>query len=242
MNGIKPTWESDCGSVRLWNADCLDILPTLQGVDAVVTDPPYGIGADKGQSARANKQHGKAWAPTKDYGDLVWDSAPASAEQIEHCRAISKWQVFFGGNYFELPPARCWLVWDKLNGENDYADCELAWTNLDKAVRRIQFLWHGMLRGEKGDREHPTQKPVEVMRWAISHLPQDAHAIADPFMGSGTTGVACVRTGRKFLGIEKEPKYFDIARRRISDELIKKTGNYKADPKKYPLLSMEGET
>jgi hypothetical protein len=157
-------------------------------------------------------------APSKDYGESNWDTEAASPEMIIACQRAARSQIIFGGNYFGLPASRCWLVWDKMNGENNYADCELAWTNLDKPVRRLSFRWHGMLRDEPGDRFHPTQKPVGVMVWAMSHIP-DAKTILDPFMGSGTTGVACVRTCRKFLGIEKEPRYFDIAVKRIEAEL-----------------------
>jgi site-specific DNA-methyltransferase (adenine-specific)/modification methylase len=107
-------------------------------------------------------------------------------------------------------------VWDKLNGDTDFADCELAWTNLPKAVRRLSFQWNGCMRRERDiAREHPTQKPVGVMNWAIGQLPTDAKTILDPLMGSGSTGVAAVQLGRKFIGIEREPKYFDLACRRI---------------------------
>lgn len=135
--------------------------------------------------------------------------------------ASSKWQIIFGGNYFQgLGPTPCWLVWDKVNGESNFADCELAWTNLPKAVRIFRWMWNGMLRqGDSITRQHPTQKPVQVMEWCIGQLPDDVHSIIDPFMGSGTTGVAAVGLGRKFIGIEKEPKYFDIACKRISDAI-----------------------
>ena len=206
--------EVTIGKCRLIQGDCLDILPTLGRVDAVVTDPPYGIGADKGQMRRAGKQNGAAIAPSKDYGSSDWDR-PIDDAAVHAMRDAGEHQVIFGGNYFDLPPSRGWLVWDKLNGKNDYADCELAWTNQDKPVRRIAFRWHGMLRDEPGERVHPTQKPVEVMRWAIEYLPDECQTILDPYMGSGTTGVACARLGRRFIGIEKEPKYFDIAVRRI---------------------------
>lgn len=158
-------------------------------------------------------------ADAKDYGEFDWDSEPASAEHISAIRFASRLQIIFGGNYFELPPSSCWLVWDKQNGGNDFADCELAWTNLRKAVRRIYWRWNGMIR--KGDdvREHPTQKPEGVMEWCIDQLPADVGTILDPFMGSGTTGVAAVKKGKAFYGIEREPKYFDIACRRIEDAL-----------------------
>jgi DNA modification methylase len=116
------------------------------------------------------------------------------------------------------PPTPCWLVWDKENGASYFADCELAWTNLPKAVRRIRYLWLGMLKPKGAQRgDHPTQKPLEVMRWAIGHLPDPNQTILDPFMGSGTTGVAAVQMGKAFIGIEREPKYFESACRRIRE-------------------------
>lgn len=203
--------EEIIGDCRLILGDCRDILPTLGRFDACVTDPPYGIG----EAAGKNKSRGNM-AVAKDYGDMDWDNEPCGPEIIDMIRAQSDWQIIFGGNYFQLPPTSCWLVWDKLNGANDFADCELAWTNLNKAVRRIAWLWNGMIR--KGDdvREHPTQKPVGVMEWCLGHLP-GSQSVIDPFMGSGTTGVACASLGLKFTGIEREPAYFDISCRRIED-------------------------
>lgn len=199
------------GDCRLICGDCRDVLPGLAGVDAVVTDPPYGIG-----EARGRNKSRSVLAVSRDYGFSRWDDAPCQ-DGIDAARAASRWQIIFGGNYYALPPASCWLVWDKLNGETDFADCELAWTNLRQAVRRICYRWHGMLRENNEPRgDHPTQKPVGVMAWAITHLPDDARKILDPFMGSGTTGVACVRMGRQFIGIEIEPRYFDIACARIA--------------------------
>ncbi len=195
--------------------DCLNPVTGMasladKSVDAVVTDPPYGIG----EAAGKNKSRSKL-AVAKDYGDDAWDNAPCAPEAIEHMRRISRWQVVFGGNYFSLPPSRCWLVWDKVNGDSDFADAELAWTNLNKAVRLKRFQWAGMLRAEPGDRVHPTQKPIAVMEWAIRMLP-DGATILDPFAGSGTTGVAAIRLGRRFIGWERDPKYHAIALKRLN--------------------------
>jgi DNA modification methylase len=199
--------------ITLFCGDCLEVMPTLGKVDAVLTDPPYGIGENNEKNlARRN-----AAAP-KDYGHYSWDAKPASIEHINAIREISKHQIIFGGNYFDgLPATSCWLVWDKMN-TGDFADCELAWTNLRKAVRRIQWRWNGMIRQGNEERFHPTQKPLEVMKWCLGFLP-DAQTILDPFMGSGTTGVACVKLGRKFIGIELDEAYFDIACKRIEDAL-----------------------
>ena len=198
------------GDCALHLGDCLSIMPELGEFDAVVTDPPYGIG----EAAGKNKSRGD-YAIAKDYGHSEWDNKPASGESIQLIQEISKHQIIFGGNYYNLPPTSCWLVWDKKNGKTDFADCELAWTNLPKAVRCIEFMWNGMLRRNNEARgDHPTQKPIEVMRWCLSHIP-DSKTILDPFMGSGTTGVACVKTGRSFTGIELDEDYFDIACQRI---------------------------
>lgn len=201
------------GNATLYLGDCRDILPTLPKVDAVITDPPYGIG----EAAGKNKSRGKM-AVAKDFGDDSWDDEPISDDLIRMVRDAGKWSVIFGGNYYALPATSCWLVWDKENGDSDFADCELAWTNMPKAVRRIRYMWNGMLRANGEARgDHPTQKPIGVMEWAINHVPMPNKTILDPFMGSGTTGVACMNLGRSFIGIEREPKYFDIACRRIED-------------------------
>ena len=194
--------------------DNAEVLPTLPVVDAVVTDPPYGIG----EAAGKNKSRGNA-ARARDYGNASWDDAPPSREHIEAVRRCGRVQVLFGGNYFDLPPTRCWLVWDKLNGENDFADCELAWTNLDQAVRRLAYRWNGMIRANNEPRgEHPTQKPVGVMQWVLKLATKPDDLVLDPFAGSGTTGVACLRLGRRFIGIEKDAHYAAIARERLAAE------------------------
>lgn len=211
--------EEVIGDCRLILGDCKEVLQGIEYVDALVTDPPYGIGESAGKaktrtSGLASRSR-DASRYQRDYGNDDWDDEPAHAEIADAIKR-ARWSVVFGGNYYNLPPTSCWLVWDKLNGDTDFADCELAWTNLPKAVRRIRFLWHGCMRRERDvAKEHPTQKPVDVMKWAIEHVPSPSRVILDPFMGSGTTGVAAVKLGRSFIGIEREPKYFDIARRRI---------------------------
>lgn len=206
----KARWSVTC-------ADCLDVLPTLadNAVDVCLADPPYGIGAAR--CARGGKQHGAALAPSFDYGDEDWDDEPAPQAAIDHMRRVSHAQIIWGGNYYALPPTSCWLVWDKQNGENNYADCELAWTNMERAVRRLVWQWHGMLRRGKEPRQHPTQKPLGVMLWCLSFVP-DAEIILDPFAGSGTTGVAALRLGRRVILIEREPKWADLCRERLRAE------------------------
>lgn len=201
------------GACTLYLGDCRDVLPTLGKVDAVVTDPPYGIGEAAGKNKTRTNM-----AVAKDYGDDEWDNEPITDELMALVRAVGRHQVIFGGNYYHCPPASCWLVWDKLNGDNDFADCELAWTNLPKAVRRIRYLWNGMIRANGEARgDHPTQKPIGVMSWVLGQLPAETRTILDPFMGSGTTGVACALAGMTFTGIEREARYFDAACRRIEE-------------------------
>lgn len=217
------------GDCTLYLGDCRDILPTLGKVDAVVTDPPYGIGESAGKAKPRTSGLSPRVKPKlyeRDYGDDDWDAEPIAADLMAMVRAAGHWNIIFGGNYYDCPPASCWLVWDKLNGDTDFADCELAWTNLPKAVRRIRYLWNGCLRANKETRgDHPTQKPEGVMRWCLQQLPQPkdggAVTVLDPFMGSGTTGVAAVSLGLRFIGIEREAKYFEAACRRITAELAK---------------------
>jgi len=202
--------EVQIGPCRLICADCRDVLPTLPKVDAVVTDPPYGIGENHTKVAsRANV------ASPRDYGAFSWDTKPIDKTTVDAMRGMSKWQVIFGGNYFELPPTSCWLIWDKKT-TGDFADCEMAWTNLPKAVRRIEWLWNGMIR--KGDdiRIHPTQKPLGVMKWVLAHLPAECASIVDPFMGSGTT--VCAAIDAKYdtiIAVESDQAMFDKACKRI---------------------------
>lgn len=213
------------GRATLYLGDCRDVLPTLGKVDAVVTDPPYGIKEAAGKNKSRCKPFGGAelrmpgkTIHARDYGELAWDNAPVSPGLMKTIRAAGRWAIIFGGNFYDCPATPCWLVWDKVNGASDFADCELAWTNLPKAVRQIRYMWNGMLREHGTQRgDHPTQKPIAVMKWCIGHLPEPNDIILDPFMGSGTTGVAALQMGRTFIGIEREPTYFEAACRRIRE-------------------------
>ena len=192
------------GDAVLYLGDCMDILPTLPKVDAVITDPPYGIGA-----AQENPHNG--WA---DYGISSWDKRRPDLAVFDLIRQAAPLQIIWGGNYFTdyLPPSQKWLSWDKGQDGFSLADFELAWTSIDAACRRIKYARSLALKDGK---EHPTQKPLAVMRWCIEQAGKPAVTL-DPFMGSGTTGVAAVEMGLSFIGIEREPKYFDIAVRRIT--------------------------
>jgi DNA modification methylase len=196
--------------VTLYLGDCREILPGLGKVDAVVTDPPYGIGIH----TRVSFQ---------DVQD--WDH---SRPELGPFLAVGRYHLFWGGQYFAptLPMSDAWMTWVKrpLDGivkAQVHSTTELAWSDYGKA-RFFKHVWDGGMReGEAANREfcHPSQKPIELMTQCVRDLPPDAEIILDPFMGSGTTGVACVKLGRKFIGIEIKPKYFDIACRRISEAL-----------------------
>lgn len=193
---VAPRMEQ-IGDCTLYLGDCLEILPTLGKLDAVVTDPPYGIGRD-GQKRTTGGNGGR-----KAYAFKGWDAERPAAELFQLLMERSDHQIIWGGNYFaDLLPARGkWLVWDKGQRINQ-SDGELAYTSFDGALRintynRVELMADGA--------EHPTQKPVKVMEWCLTQLPSGCGHILDPFMGSGTTGVACIKQGRKFTGIEIDP-------------------------------------
>jgi DNA modification methylase len=219
--------EEVIGDCRLILGDCQDILPTLHGVDAVLTDPPYGIGIDgqKGSARPDGTQLRKA------HDHLGWDSDIPDADLFDKMLAVAPQAIIWGGNYFvqHLPPQKAWLVWDKEQTGLSMSDGELAWTNL-RQVLRIKKLHRTHLWQEKP--EHPTQKPLSLIRWCLDFLPTAA-TVLDPFMGSGTTGVACALTDRAFIGIEREPSYFDIACRRI--EAAYKQPRLFAEPVQKPV-------
>ena len=200
------------GDATLYLGDCLEILPTLDKVDAVVTDPPYGIKYSHGKVKIKHAtifQNIHILGDDKPFDPFPWLKFPVC--------------LFWGANHFanKLPDGGRWLVWDKRCGTGDgksQSDVEIAWLSGDRKADRIyRQLWDGFNKAgeERGiPRVHPTQKPVALMQWCLGFLP-NAKIILDPFMGSGTTGVACANLGRKFIGIEIEEKYFDIACKRI---------------------------
>jgi len=218
----------------IYCGDCLEILPLLKdkSIDLVLTDPPYGIGEAAGKNksrGRRLKSRGLAaipgdfrykWAIPKDYGNQDWDNKPISDELLSLTIKSAHSAIVWGGNYYPMSPSSCWLVWDKDNGNSDFADCELAWTNLKMAVRKFKWCWNGLFQEDmknKEIRKHPTQKPLAIMRWCLSLVP-NANLILDPFSGSGTIGVAVKQLGRKYILIEIEEKYCRIAVDRLRQE------------------------
>jgi len=200
MGSNQRTRIEQIGDCTLYHGDCLDVMPMLGKVDAVVTDPPYGL---------AEKLQGGTWGKKYEGCHKDWDAKAPSASIFKNIPSI-----IWGGNYIGLPPSRGWLVWFKRDAVRTMADCELAWTNIDMNSRVFDWTIAATNAERVG---HPTQKPIALMKWCLGFLPGFT-LILDPFMGSGTTGVACVNLRRKFIGIEKEEKYFQIAVKRIERE------------------------
>lgn len=207
------------GAATLYHGDMEKVLPLLVGIDAVITDPPYGLGNKHnggGGGAKSTWKHKSEVAKS-------FDMQRPSKEAFDLMRNIAAIQVFWGGNYFAdiLPPSMGWLAWDKGLEGFSTSDFELAWTSRNNAARRIRYAC-GNERGfaprsqedSKFINSHPTQKPVVVMQWTIQQV-GSPQAIVDPYMGSGSTGVAAANMGLSFTGIERDRKYFDIACERI---------------------------
>lgn len=201
------------GSVRLYCGDCAELLPFLPAVDAVITDPPYGIGT---WSATGGNSISEAQAAEIN----AWDKLP-TADELRAVVAKGTVAVLWGGNYLMdvLGKCRAPLIWDKAIRGMHFADGEMAWTSFDWGTLRI--LNYPLASGEtKGAKVHPTQKPIRVMSWSMEQAKVPAGAtVLDPFMGSGTTALACLRTSRAFIGVEKHRPHFETAVARVRAEL-----------------------
>jgi DNA modification methylase len=194
MNPIKK--DVTIGDCRLILGDCLEVMPLLYDAANILTDPPYGIGISANPVRQKHKKK-------------QWDTAVPSAEVFTAMSAASRQQIIWGGNYFDLPPSQCFLVWDKVQPQDfSLAMCEMAWASFKSPAK----LYRRRVVGY--EKHHPTQKPVELMEWCLGFLPS-YEATLDPFMGSGTTLVACAKLGRRGIGIELDPDYFEIACERV---------------------------
>ena len=186
--------------------------------DLAVVDPPYGIGEDGKSNHSRSKQ-----AKSKLYTPKEWDKEPPSIEYFTELFRVSKNQIVWGANHFisRMPyDSSCWLVWDKENGENDFADCELAWTSFDKAVRRYKFRWAGMLQGNMKDKEnriHPTQKPVALYDWIFTRFAEKGYKVLDTHLGSGSSRIAADKAGLDFVGFELDEEYYNALNKRFNE-------------------------
>lgn len=222
MSLPKPFYEDANGIIYHGRSEL--IVPFLPKFDLLHTDPPYGIGAD--QNKRANKKHGNAAVASRDYGVGNWDSKPPSRWFLEMLIEKAEYSILWGGNFFKLPPMPKWLVWNKKTGDNDYADCELAWTNLPGAIRMIEYRWAGMLQEDIKNKEvryHPTQKPLSVMLWAMQQIPDTVKTVLDPFGGSHTIARAAKDLGLHYVSIDENEKYCEDGAKRLQQECLPMT-------------------
>lgn len=198
---MTPYYEED--GIVIYHDDAARVLPFLKTVDLLLTDPPYGINF-AGQPTKWQRRAGQA---AED-----WDEQPATDWLLSHARSLAQFQIIWGGNYFALPIARCWLSWFKPDAPPSMGNVEYAWTNLDQNSRQIEVSISATNKERVG---HPTQKPEAVMRWALSQAPIGVQTVLDPFMGSGTTLVAAKRLGCSAVGIEREERYCEVAAKRL---------------------------
>ncbi len=199
---MRPYYDED--GCTIFHADCRELLHTFN-VAAVLTDPPYGHG---------DRWSGGTWASNPIY-DLAfkWDAEPIDRATIQSVLSTAKEVILWGGNYYQMPPSRCWLAWSKSQRMETMADFELAWTNLERPSKQYDEI-----RNPDGEREHPTQKPLSLMRWCLKFLKEGT--VLDPFMGSGTTLRAAKDAGRKAIGIEIEERYCEIAAKRLRQRVL----------------------
>ncbi len=201
------------------NIDCLKFMKQIPDkyFDLCLSDPPYGIG----NNITYRKNNCSKVAKSKDYGAYTWNDKKPEKSIFDEIFRISKNQIIFGANHFiEAMPknSSCWLVWDKDNASSTFADCELAWTSFKTAVRKYTYTWNGMIQADMKNKEvrvHPTQKPIKLFTAILQDYAKEGHKIFDPFMGSGTTALACEALGLEWCGCELEEQYVDAANERL---------------------------
>jgi len=204
--------------IELLNVDCMEYMKTLKdkAFDLAIVDPPYGIGED----GKKNHSRGERAKATQ-YTPKNWDKDSPDIEYFNELFRVSKNQIIFGANHFisKIPlDSSCWIVWDKLNGNNDFADCELAWTSFNTSVRQFTYRWHGMLQGDMKNKEiriHPTQKPIKLYEWLLMRYAKEGNKILDTHLGSGSSAIAAHNLGVDFVGCEIDKEYFDKALNRF---------------------------
>ena len=200
--------------------DCLDFMKQCDdnAFDLAIVDPPYGIDADQKRGDTGRNGHIKQ----RDYHIGNWDKGIPTPEYFAELKRVSKNQIIWGGNYFldYLGNTSCFIVWDKDNGDNYYADCELAWTSFDTAVRKFQWRWNGMLQQNMKDKEeriHPTQKPVALYDWILQNYAERGNLILDTHLGSGSSRIAAYKGGFNFVGFEIDQEYYEKQEKRFND-------------------------
>jgi site-specific DNA-methyltransferase (adenine-specific) len=203
-------------NINLHHGDCIDAMKGMEDnqFDLAIVDPPYGHGK---QIINNNKSRNKL-AIAKDYGAGEWNNNRPKPEYWKQLFRVSKHQIVWGGNYFAMSASQCWIVWDKDNGKNDFADCELAWTNFDSAVRKVTITWHGMLQESMSNKEkriHPTQKPKLLYKWLLQNYAKEGDKILDTHLGSGSIAIACWDLKYDLTGYELDEEYYNAACKRF---------------------------
>lgn len=241
LPGLEPYYHD--GLITIYRGDCQQIAPRLAQVDLLLTDPPYGIGVcprgtiESTPTERSRRKSSIRAACTR-FEPVTWDSAPPASWLLQMLMDRARWAVLWGGNYYSaMSPSSCWLVWDKKVPTGvGFADCELAWTNLRRAVRVFRWRWSGMLQEDMSNKElrvHPTQKPVPLMTWCIG-LAKGVRSILDPFMGSGSTLIAAQRLGIRAIGIDQHEPYCASAVARLQEDRLRFPPG-SAEPNSTPL-------
>lgn len=208
-------------TIELLNCDCMEYMVTLpdKAFDLAIVDPPYGIGED----GRNNHTRRKL-AKSKDYrNNSRYDNEIPGERYFSELLRVSKNRIIFGGNYFldYLSSTSCFIVWDKNNGENDFADCELAWTSFKTATRKFKYTWNGMLQEKMGCKEvriHPNHKPIALYRWLLHNYTTTGNRILDTHLGSGSSAIASHQMGFDFVGCELDKDYYDAACKRFKEQ------------------------
>ena len=207
--------------INIYNQDCLEAMREMQDnqFDLAIVDPPYGINADKKRGDTGKNSHIKQ----KDYHFGNWDYEIPPKEYFIELQRVTKNQIIWGANHFisKIPyDSSCWIVWDKKNGENLYADCELAWCSFNSAVRKFEWRWHGFLQQnmkQKQNRIHPTEKPIQLYEWLLMNYAKVGDKILDTHLGSGSIAIACHNLGYDLEGYELDKDYYDNALKRIKE-------------------------
>ena len=206
------------GNIKLYNADCMEVMKTFKDkqFSLAIIDPPYGIDIN-------NQSQGKGGGVARkiDYTKKGWDKTAPEIIYFNELRRVSKNQIIWGANHFisRLPiDSSCWIVWDKDNGETDFADCELAWTSFKTAVRRFKWTWAGMRQQNmknKEERIHPTQKPIQLYKWLLQNYAKEGDTILDTHFGSLSIGIACHDMKFDLTAIELDKDYYEQAKKRL---------------------------
>jgi site-specific DNA-methyltransferase (adenine-specific) len=211
---------------EVFNMDCIEGMKQYPDnyFELAIVDPPYGIN----ESGQTNKTRGKL-TKSKDYGNKNWDISSPDKLYFDELIRVSKNQIIWGANHFisKIPfDSSCWIVWDKDNGETDFADCELAWTSFNSAVRKFDFKWQGMLQGDMKNKElriHPTQKPVKLYKWLLTNYAKKGDKILDTHLGSGSSRIAAYDLGFEFTGFELDKDYFEASEKRFQQHIAQLT-------------------